>query len=115
MTRYHQLPIAAKRAEAIARMREPAIACPRDCGTQLMPDDLLAHLEQRCPGAREPGPGSKWVTSREAVYLGVTEMSLSRWVRDGLVRARGKRGDRQYLKRDLVIQIALRRVSRRRY
>jgi hypothetical protein len=57
MSDYHKLPIAQKRAEALARAREPAVTCP-DCDTQVMPADLLAHLRDRCPGQRDPGPGA---------------------------------------------------------
>lgn len=116
MSRYHSLPIAQKRAESLARVREPSITCPR-CDTQLMPADLLVHLESRCPGHRDPGPGAKWVGWREAVAIirrstpGLSEpaamMRLSRWSRADRnhviwVRARGTRGERIYLHADLV-------------
>lgn len=121
---YHRLPIAQKRALAAATQREPAVACPA-CDTQVMPADLIAHLEQRCTGPREPGPGARWVTWREAVAnirradRDLSEpaamMMLSRWSRpDGrgviAVRTRGTRGDRQYLFSDLAKNVARRMV-----
>lgn len=113
MSRYHSLPIAQKRAESLARVREPAVSCPI-CDTQVMPVDLIAHVEERCSGPREPGKGSKWLTWREALDLGVSRMMLSRWARSGKVRARGLRGDRQYLARDLQVLLAYQRANRRR-
>jgi hypothetical protein len=112
-SRYHRLPIAEKRREAIARIREPAISCPQ-CDTQVMPDDLLAHLEQRCPGRRDPGPGARWVAWNEALALGVNRQTLSRWTRSGQVRFIGERQDRRYLLRDLALKIAQQRGFRRR-
>lgn len=113
MSRYHQLPIAQKRAESIARVREPAVTCP-DCDTQVMTVDLHEHHVSRCPGRREPGPGSKWVTYREALAFGVPKRTLVRWVRRGHVRVKGGRGDRLYLLRDLTTRIVQQRASRRR-
>lgn len=98
---YHKLPIAQKRAMAYAAQREPAVACPR-CDAQVMPADLLAHVEHRCTGPREPGPTAKWVTWREALVF-APKRTLLRWVRQGRVRHRGRRLDRQYLYRDLVV------------
>lgn len=111
-SRYHLMSAAEKRAASLS-VREPAVTCP-DCDTQVMPADLLAHLEHRCPGPREPGPSSKWVTWREALALGVPKMTLSDWVRRGRVRMRGERGDRRYLLRDLSLRIVHWRSGRRR-
>lgn len=110
---YHRLPIAQKRALAAATQREPAVACP-SCDTQVMPADLLAHIEQRCEGPREPGPGAKWVTYREAIALGVPEATFVRWVQRGFVRYTGEVQDRRYLLRDLAIKISQRLGYRRR-
>jgi hypothetical protein len=110
---YHKLSIADKRALNISTVRESAVACPR-CETQLMPDDLLAHLDERCTGPREPGPGSKWVTWSEALALGVPVRTLTRWVSAKFVRFKGGRGDRLYLRRDLVKRLAFRRIGSRR-
>jgi len=100
---YHKLPIAEKRAAAIAGVREPSVTCP-DCDTQLMPVDLPAHRKLRCTGRREPGPGAKWLPMREAMeFGGLTRETLMRWVREGHVRSKGTRGDRVYLLRDLVV------------
>lgn len=112
MSGYHRLPIAQKRAAAIASARESAVACP-DCDTQVMPADLLAHLEERCTGPRDPGPGSQWITWREARSL-VPKRTLVRWIDSGRIRFKGDRGDRQYLLRDLVKNVARRRLDRRR-
>lgn len=114
MSRYHQLSIAEKQAEALGRVREQPVACPRHCGVQVMPADLLAHIEQRCTGPREPGPGAKWITHREALELGVPRATLSFWARRKHVRFVGERQDRKYLYRDLALKLAERKASRRR-
>lgn len=122
MTDYHKLSITEKRASSIATQREPSLQCPNDCGTQVMAADLLAHIETRCSGPREPGFTAKWVAWPEVRPMmshmteGAAKMALSRWSRpdhDGeiKVRARGTRPGRVYLLRDLVKQIA---VSARR-
>lgn len=113
MSRYHKLPIAEKRAEDLARVREPAVTC-RICDTQVMRADLLAHIDNRCPGRREPGPGSKWVTWGEARAIGVPKRTIVRWVKRGYVRVKGGRGDRLYLHADLVDRLAQRKADRRR-
>lgn len=109
---YHRLPVAEKRAAALASMREPPVACP-GCGTQVMPADLVAHVRERCAGPREPGPGSKWIGWKEARSI-VPARTLVRWVARGLIRVRGGRGDRQYLHRDLVTRASQMRGLRRR-
>lgn len=110
---YHKLSVAQKQAQSLAAIREPPVACPK-CDTQLMPDDLPAHMEQRCAGPREPGPGSKWVTWQEALAMGVPKQTLIRWVRAKHVRRKGGRGDGLYLKRDLVKRLAIHRIVSRR-
>jgi len=110
---YNKLPIAEKRAVDLARVREPAVTCP-SCDTQVMPVDLLAHLESRCPGPRAPGPGAKWVTWREALAMGVPRVTLHRWVENGFVRFAGEKQDRKYLLRDLAIKLAQRMGLHRR-
>ena len=112
MSRYHQLSIAEKRAENLSRVREPSVTCPQ-CDTQVMPADLLAHLEQRCAGPREPGPGAKWINWQEASAI-VPKRTLVRWIDRGYVRVRGERGDRQYLHRDLAMRVSQMMGSRRR-
>lgn len=113
VSRYQRLSLVEKRTQSVTRMREPATRCP-DCKAQVMPMDLLAHLD-RCTGPREPGPGSRWVGWSEAHALGVPEGTLKRWVDEGRVRFRGDRGERQYLHGDLVEEIAYRKRKRRRY
>lgn len=113
MSSYHRMSVAEKRATAIAGQREQSVACP-NCDTQVMPDDLLAHMDQRCTGPREPGPGSKWVNWQNALAMGVPVRTMTRWVRAKHVRFRGGRGDRMYLRRDLVKRLALRRIVSRR-
>lgn len=110
---YHTMSIAEKRALSTANVREAAIPCP-SCLTQVMPADLLAHVQQRCSGPREPGPGSKWVTFREVRAHGVPKQTLTDWVKTGKVRRRGSRVDYEYLWRDLVVLIAERLLERRR-
>ncbi len=112
MSRYHKLPIAQKRTEALTRIREPAVTCP-SCDTQVMPSDLVAHVDDRCKGPREPGPGAKWISWREAVAMGEPPAAISRWVNSGIVRIRGPQKNRQYLERDLAWQVAMRRIERR--
>ncbi len=91
---------------------EPPVACP-SCGTSCTPSDLLAHLA-RCEGRREPGPGSRWLSWREALATGVPRATLGRWISRGEVRARGEVQDRRYLLRDLALRIARKRAERRR-
>ena len=110
---YHQLSIKEKRERDLASVREHSVACPT-CDTQVMPADLIAHVEQRCTGPRQPGPGSKWITHSEAVAMGVPKQTLSWWARNNQVRFVGERQDRKYLHRDLVLKIAQRRGFRRR-
>ena len=113
---YHLLSIAGKQAAAREQLAEPPIACPGDCGTRLMPGDLLRHLAERCPGASEPGPAAKWIAWRDALAIAddVPRRTLAFWASNGDVRTRGDRGDRQYLLRDLALRVALRRLARRR-
>lgn len=113
MANYHRLPIAQKRTEALARAREPAVTCP-DCDTQVTSVDLLAHMKERCTGLREPGPGAKWVTWRDAIAMGVNRQTLSRWSQTGQVRFIGETQDRKYLMRDLALKISQRLGFRRR-
>lgn len=113
MSTYQKLSIHEKRAYDLRSVRESAVTCPI-CDMQVMPVDLLNHLELRCTGPREPGPSAKWATHREAVAMGTTKWTLSRWVDRGDVRVKGSRGDRFYLVRDLVLRIARRRSIRRR-
>lgn len=108
---YHLMSAAEKRAVSL-NVREPAVTCP-DCDTQVMLVDLLAHIEQRCPGPRTPGPGAKWVNHREALAM-VPSATLTRWTSKGRVRTRGERGGRQYLHGDLVRRLAIQRLGRRR-
>lgn len=111
---YHKLSIGQKQLAAREQLAEPPVACPSDCGTRLQPADLLAHVEERCPGPRPPGPGSIWVDWRGALRTGVKPMTLHDWVQRGEVRAIGPRQDRKYLLRDLVSRVARRRIDRRR-
>jgi hypothetical protein len=113
VSRYHSLPIAQKRAEALARVREPAVTCP-DCDMQVMPVDLHVHLESRCPGRREPGPSARWVDGRDALVRLVPKATLHYWVAQGFVRVRGARMDREYLLRDLALKVSQWRGFRRR-
>lgn len=110
---YRRLSIVQKRALDLARARDAAVRCPH-CEMQVMPADMSNHLEQRCAGRPEPGPGSKWVTWREALSMGVPGKTFARWVERGDVRFIGARQDRKYLLRDLALRIAQRNGFRRR-
>jgi hypothetical protein len=110
---YQKLSISEKRSLDLDRAREPAVTCPI-CDTQVMPADLLAHLEQRCSGPREPGRGARWITHREVLAMGVARQTLSFWASRGFVRYTGDRQDRKYLYRDLAVKVAQRRGFRRR-
>jgi hypothetical protein len=110
---YHRMSIQQKQAHALGAAREQPVACP-SCDTQVMPEDLIAHMDQRCTGPREPVHGSKWLDWRSAIALGVPERTLKRWVQAKHVRYQGGRGDRLYLRRDLVKRLALRRIVSRR-
>lgn len=112
-TSYQKLSIHEKRARDLTSVRESAVSCP-SCDTQVMPVDLLVHMEQRCQGPRDPGPSAKWVTWREALAMGVPANTLARWARSGFVRYVGERQDRKYLLRDLALKIAQRNGFRRR-
>jgi hypothetical protein len=108
---YRRLSIGAKQALHRDRMREPAVVCPV-CETQTTATDLLEHRASRCPGKREPSAGSKWVSWREALALGVPARTLANWAASGWVRVRGDRMDRLYLLRDLAQRIARRKHRR---
>jgi len=108
---YHKMGIVQKRSEVLARVREPAIACPT-CDTQVMPVDMPSHLRERCPGPREPGPGAKWIPQQEVLALGVPRSTLAGWIRRRQVRVAGARPNRRYLMRDIAWKIALRMAFR---
>jgi hypothetical protein len=110
---YQKLSISEKRSLDLDRVREPAVTCPI-CDTQVMPADLLAHLELRCPGPRAPGPGARWITRAEARGMGLSNSTLSFWADRGFVRYTGDRQDRKYLYRDLAVKVAQRMAFRRR-
>lgn len=105
---YHLLSAAEKRRFAIDRIREPDIACPH-CGTRTLVKDLVAHIAERCPGQAPVHGRAAWVPWHQALALGVKRHTMSRWVRSGRVRCRGTRGRREYLLRDIVSAIAMRR------
>lgn len=106
--------IGEKQAAAREQLAEPPMPCPSDCGTTVMPAELLRHVAERCPGPRPPGQAAKWIGWREAIAQGVPPRTLANWANDGRVRFRGGRQDRQYLLRDLAFNLARRRVGRRR-
>jgi hypothetical protein len=109
-TSYHHVSVAEKQAYARANVREQAVACPK-CDTQTTAAELIEHLEKRCTGPREPGPGSKWISLPEAIALGASRRTLFWWTRRGLVRVKGRRRSRMYLLRDMAIRLARRRVD----
>lgn len=111
MSDYHRMTLAEKQAYHRGRMREPSVVCPA-CETQLPPADLLRHIDQTCPGPRDPHPQSAWVSWREALALGVRGYTLSRWAARGQVRHRGEVQDRRYLLRDIAVLLARRKLLR---
>ena len=110
---YRKLSIADKNRLALSRARDAAVRC-RNCDMQVMPADLVAHLEQRCAGRPEPGPGAKWVSARDAIVRRVPKATLSYWAKQGFVRTRGSRMDREYLLGDLAQRVSIWRGFRRR-
>lgn len=109
---YARLSLAEKQVAHLERMREPPLRCPA-CGMETTVADLLAHVAERCPGrAAEPHPHARWVSWRDAIGLGVSEPTMSRWIRRGYIRARGEPQDRRYLLRDLTLRLAERRARR---
>jgi hypothetical protein len=102
---YRRLSIAGKQALHRNRMREPSVACPV-CDAQTTAADLLKHIATRCPGPQEPGAGSRWVSWREALALGVPRSTMNKWVKRGRVRVRGELQARQYLLRDVAMRLA---------
>jgi hypothetical protein len=83
------------------KMREPLVACPA-CDTVTTTQDLLPHVRERCPGPRDPGPASIWISLPEARRAGVSPHTLISWARRGQVEVRGEPGDRKYLLRDVA-------------
>jgi hypothetical protein len=110
---YHQMSLKEKQAHSLRTAREPSVICPI-CDTQTTTADLIAH-EARCPGRRDPHPGSRWITWREALALGVARATMNQWVNAGFVRVRGELQDRRYLLRDIVVRIAAKRYRRRQF
>lgn len=111
---YHRMSTAEKQQVVQGRIAEPPVSCPADCGTRVMPADLLRHVEERCPGPRAPGPASKWVRRRDAQAMGIPPMTLSRLARAGKIRSRGTGMDKEYLHRDLAVGAARRWIDRHR-
>lgn len=110
---YRKLSIKDKRALDLLRARDASVRCPQ-CDMSMVPADLLVHLEVRCAGRPEPGSGAKWVSARDAIVRRVPKATLSYWVKQGFVRARGGQMDREYLLGDLAKRIANWRGFRRR-
>lgn len=106
---YHRMSVAEKQRHALGAQREPAVVCPR-CETQTGVTDLLAHVQTRCTGPRDPHPLARWLTWDEATRI-AARASISRWVAHGELRTRGEGRARRYLMRDLV-QLVARQVMR---
>ena len=104
---YQELSVADKIRYHRERMREPAMRCPA-CGIAVQPDDLLAHVEERCEGMPEPHPHSKWVTWGEALEQGIANTTLHHLVSSGRVRTKGRRRARRYLLRDIALFLSRR-------
>lgn len=84
---------------------EPPVTCP-GCETQVAVEYMPKHLET-CPGKREPHQRSKWVSWADVLALGVRRRTFLRWIKAGSVTAKGEAGERTYLLRDVMKQIAL--------
>lgn len=110
---YHLMSAHEKQAYSRQQVRDTPIRC-RDCDMQVLPVDLLVHMEQRCAGRPDPGAAAKWVTRQDAIVRRVPKGTLSYWVARGFVRARGPAMDREYLLGDLAARIANWRGFRRR-
>jgi hypothetical protein len=113
LSAYQKMTAVEKRTRSIGAQREPAITCP-SCDVQLMTEDLLKHMDERCKGLREPGGAAKWVSWAEVARLEVSAGTLHYWVQQGRVRRRGERIDYRYLLRDIVLILAVRRLRQRR-
>jgi len=111
---YNSLSFAEKREVAAAAVREPTVACPSDCGTQLQPGDLLQHAAERCPGPRDPTRATVMIDRQQAMRAGVRPSTLSKWARSAKVRYLGARLDRKYVLRDVALQIVKQRMEERR-
>lgn len=113
MADYHRMSVAEKLKAHRNRMREPDVRCPL-CETQTTVADLVRHAAT-CPGPRDPHPLSEWVTWPKVLAMGVEAWRISSWVRGGLVRARGPRRSREYLRRDIVrLLVTRKRRSRKK-
>lgn len=102
---YHRMSVAEKERVTRENMREPAIVC-QYCETKTTIDDLLTHIAERCPRRRPPHPRGRWIAWREALRLGASRASMTRWVSSGYVMVIGEQGHRRYLMRDVVKMIA---------
>lgn len=109
MSDYHNLTVKQKERFQRERAREPALRCPA-CETAVSTDELLTHLDERCPGVKEPHHLSRWVPWSRLLELGIPSATLTRWVQQGKVRRRGARRRRRYLLRDAVTLVAMRRL-----
>lgn len=107
---YRRLSVAEKERYQRERIREPAITCPA-CEVQTTVENLLDHLDRRCPGLRPPHHASRWVSWEEATQL-VHRRTLRAWVRRGVVRVGGdEQSGRLYLLRDVIRHVALQRLA----
>lgn len=110
MSGYHKLSVAEKQRRNRGLVRAGPTRCPV-CEAAVQPRDLLAHVDERCPGRPEPHPTDDWVTWAQARALGASKASLHRWARQGRVRTAGKQRERRYLLRDLAKCLAARRLG----
>ena len=111
VTDYHKASLAEKQSIARGKLREPAVTCPH-CEAKTTVDDLLQHVADRCEGHKPPHPLSRWVALQEALALGVPRGTLHRWCQQGRVRVDTSQEFLRFCKRDLVLQLAVRRRPR---
>ncbi len=106
--RYHLMNAQEKERYARGKLRRPATHCP-NCEIAVQPDELLAHMAERCPGHGAVHALEVWLPWGEVISLGVTDRTLRRWAARGLVRTTETEAGRQYLQRDVIMLMARRR------
>lgn len=112
MADYHHLSFAAKRQAALDALRPPPMRCPL-CGTGVPAPELVAHIERRCTGRPPPHKRDRWIGAADVQRLGMNRSTVRRLALKrgaGAIRARGRGASRQYLERDVVEAIVVRRV-----
>ena len=84
-----------------SRLFEPPMRCVV-CEMAVQPDDLLAHVDGRCPGRPEPHRRSRWLTLKDASRIGPTQRTVLRLAARKEIRTKGEKGHTRYLMRDIA-------------